>query len=244
MRDLDGFVFIVTYGRSGSTLLQNMLNAIPGYLVRGENDNILYHLAKVWMTVRDNSAFANRRKELGKDLPDKPVGTLSPPYGTPADPYFGAERVDAGVLGKRLATVFTNQVLKPEPDTRVTGFKEIRFHLTGDDMERYLDFMRFFFPRSRLIFNTRNLADVKNSGWWAQYSQDDFMAEVGEADRRFRSYAQKHPRRSMLMHYDEYKNDPEAFRPLFDFLGETYDRQRVEAVMSQKLDHAKAAKTG
>src|SRR5690606_340365 len=34
-------VFIVTYGRSGSTLLQGVLNSIPGYLIRGENDSAL-----------------------------------------------------------------------------------------------------------------------------------------------------------------------------------------------------------
>ena len=29
------YVFICTYGRSGSTLLQGVLNSIPGYLIRG-----------------------------------------------------------------------------------------------------------------------------------------------------------------------------------------------------------------
>ena len=43
MPDL-GYIFIVTYGRSGSTLLQGILNSIPGYLVRGENRQALRHL--------------------------------------------------------------------------------------------------------------------------------------------------------------------------------------------------------
>jgi hypothetical protein len=34
-----GYVFVMTYGRSGSTLLMGLLNTIPGYLVRGENDD-------------------------------------------------------------------------------------------------------------------------------------------------------------------------------------------------------------
>ena len=33
----DGFVFVVTYGRSGSTLLQTVLQSIDGYFIRGEN---------------------------------------------------------------------------------------------------------------------------------------------------------------------------------------------------------------
>ncbi|HEY9292796.1 MAG TPA: hypothetical protein VIP98_16060, partial [Microlunatus sp.] len=41
-----GYLFVVTYGRSGSTLLQGILNSIPGYLVRGENRSVLRHLYK------------------------------------------------------------------------------------------------------------------------------------------------------------------------------------------------------
>src|SRR5687767_11745676 len=37
-------IFIVTYGRSGSTLLNGVLNAIPGVCVRGENDNTLFRI--------------------------------------------------------------------------------------------------------------------------------------------------------------------------------------------------------
>ena len=39
-----GYVFVMTYGRSGSTLLMGLLNTIPGYLVRGENDDALRYL--------------------------------------------------------------------------------------------------------------------------------------------------------------------------------------------------------
>lgn len=233
MRRFDGFVFIVTYGRSGSTLLQNVLNSIPGYLIRGENDNLLYHLAKAWMIGRDSPEIRKRREAMASD------GWRDPRYGQQIDPWFGSELINPPELGQRLATLFTNQVLKPQDDTRVTGFKEIRFHLTGEDMERYLDFLLFFFPNSRLVFNTRNLADVKRSGWWANYAQADFDAEVGAADRRFRAYAETHPRRTMVMHYDDYRDDPLQFRPLFAFLGEPFDRSLVEDTMRQKLDHVK-----
>ena len=38
------FVFVVTYGRSGSTLLQKVLGDIDGYHISGENNNALYGL--------------------------------------------------------------------------------------------------------------------------------------------------------------------------------------------------------
>ena len=43
VRDLD-HVFVMTYGRSGSTLLMGILNSIPGWLLRGENRHAMRHL--------------------------------------------------------------------------------------------------------------------------------------------------------------------------------------------------------
>ena len=53
-----GYLFVLTYGRSGSTLLQGILNSIPGYLVRGENRQILFHLHEFHRT-----GVAERREQ-------------------------------------------------------------------------------------------------------------------------------------------------------------------------------------
>ena len=45
-------LFVVTYGRAGSTLLQNMLNALPGVTLRGENNNLLAPLVAGWQGLR------------------------------------------------------------------------------------------------------------------------------------------------------------------------------------------------
>ena len=37
---------IITYGRTGSTLLMGLLNKIDGYLIRGENNNCFHSLFK------------------------------------------------------------------------------------------------------------------------------------------------------------------------------------------------------
>lgn len=228
-----GHVFVVTYGRSGSTLLQNVLNAIPGYLIRGENENLLWPLVQAWTIARDSGEIRARREARRQNRqPD-------PRYGLQIDPWFGAELIEPPELGRALARVFTDEVLKPGPGTRVTGFKEIRFHLAGERMPSYFDFMLNFFPGSRLVFNTRNLDDVKKSGWWASYDDAAFRAEVGTADAGYRAYAEAHPKRTIVMHYDDYKGRPQAFRRLFDFLGEPFDADRVAEVIGQRLDHLK-----
>jgi len=146
----DGYVFIITYGRSGSTLLQNVLNAIPGYCIRGENNNALFHMARAWDAVAHCEAIQGEKGPTGR-----------------SHPWFGAELLDADVLGRGLAETFVRDVLQPEPGARVSGFKEIRFHLTGAHVDSYLDFILRFFPKARFVFNTRSHDGVAKSGWWA-----------------------------------------------------------------------------
>ena len=44
-------ILIVTYGRSGSTLVQGMLNTVDGLLIRGENMNIFSEFFKIYQTL-------------------------------------------------------------------------------------------------------------------------------------------------------------------------------------------------
>ena len=45
------YIFIVTYAKSGSTLLQSLINAAPGVDIKGENTNALYHLYKSYASL-------------------------------------------------------------------------------------------------------------------------------------------------------------------------------------------------
>ena len=37
-------VFVITYGRSGSTLMQGILNSIDGFHIKGENNGFVFKL--------------------------------------------------------------------------------------------------------------------------------------------------------------------------------------------------------
>src|SRR6266542_2209527 len=68
-------VLIITYGRSGSTLLQGLLNSIEGCLVRGENYNFCYGLYRSYRSLR-----ATHHRYGGRNR-----------SSSPAHPWFGAE---------------------------------------------------------------------------------------------------------------------------------------------------------
>ncbi len=218
-------VFIVTYGRSGSTLLQNLLNALPGYQIRGENNNALFHLMQACTVVRAAESLRGMRRS-GKT-------------SDPAHPWYGGERIDPDAFGAALARTFSQQVLQPDPGVRVSGFKEIRFHTHPGAFERYLDFIHTHFPGSRFVFNTRDHAAVARSGWWRKHDPQEVAQLLGRAEDLFAAYLQKHPERGIRVHYDDYNGRPEALAPLFDFLDESPDPALVQRIMDTRLTHAR-----
>lgn len=220
-------VFIVTYGRSGSTMLQAALNTIPGCLIRGENHNALLPLVQSWRAVETSESMRRMRR-------------LGTPSG-PDEPWYGAERVRPDAFARGLAETFSRLVLHPDPGTRISGFKEIRFHVQPRLFGTYLDFMRRFFPGARFVFNTRNHADVARSGWWRELDPQAVLAELAEAERLFADYAARHKGCSIAVHYDDYAAAPEALEPVFAFLGEPMDMDALKKVFGTRLDHARGS---
>jgi hypothetical protein len=211
-RDHLGYLFIMTYGRSGSTLVQGILNTIPGYLIRGENSAAVNHLHAFHKVLAEESTrgnLANRRK------------VTHPFYGMPDVP------LEASLAGIRRLVLDT--LLRPEPDTRVTGFKEIRWYQT--DLAEYAAFLREVFPGARFVVNTRNRADVLRSKWWAKKDNAAYLAGIEE---RILEVAAGLGGAAYRVHYDEYVADPAVLRGLFAWLGEEFDLERVRVTLGTR----------
>ena len=71
-------LFVITYGRSGSTLLQGLLNSIDGMLIRGENNNVVVNLFQA------HAALSLTKKKFIKDT------------RAPTAAWFGAGQIDGG----------------------------------------------------------------------------------------------------------------------------------------------------
>jgi hypothetical protein len=210
-RELD-YLFIVTYGRSGSTLLQGILNSIPGYLIRGENRAAVYHLYEFHRTcIRE----MERVRKPGEVLP-------------PSDAYFGMDRYPEEVAVRRLRQVARDTLLRPDADTRVAGFKEIRWY--QDDVADYVEFMRNLFPGARFILNTRNHDDVLQSRWWRR--TPDAATTLSLMEERIMGLRPVLEDSCFHLHFDDYVDDPGALEGLFSWLGEDFDIEQVRRVMS------------
>ena len=218
MRDLK-HVFVMTYGRSGSTLLMGILNSIPGWLIRGENRHAMRHLYDF-----HRSGMA----EKARVDPDR--------ASQPTHPWFGIDGYPEVASLQHIRALAEATLLRPAPDTRVSGYKEIRWY--DQDLPDYLAFLQQVFPGCRFVLNTRNLADVAASNYWTH--KDDPLGQVQRIEERMLSAAEGLGDAVHRVHYDDYVADPEVLRGLFSWLGEVYDQNRIHDVLA--TPHSRPAK--
>jgi hypothetical protein len=210
-RDDLAYVFIVTYGRSGSTLLQGVLSSTPGVVIRGENGGALRHLFEFHRTVTSH----RDRLARPEPLPD-------------THPWWGIDGYPDETALRELRRLLLDTVLRPTGATQVVGFKEIDWPLA--DLPALLDFTRAVFPGARFVLNTRNLDDVAASKWWA--GRPDARARLEEMEQAYVAAVSGLGDAGYHVHYDDYVADPGTLRGLFEWLGLTFDEQRVRTVMA------------
>lgn len=209
------YLFIITYGRSGSTLLQGILNTIPGYCIRGENNGVM----PMYRRVHEHLCTAHHKfSQIGE---------------TPADSWYGIDQFKPEDHLAGLRQLVIDQVLRPPEGTRSMGFKEIRYArpMVGD-LGGLITFMRKMFPGAGFVFNSRNLDSVLESGWWKNHPNPRAYLEDFESNMKWAF--ERHAECSTRIHYDDYVADPAALAPLFSFLGEPFDPEPVKHVLSVK----------
>lgn len=209
-QELD-FVFVMTYGRSGSTLLMGILNSIDGWLIRGENRHALRHL------------YDFHRSGLTERDRWNPKKT-----STTVHPWFGIQDFDEQASLTGIRRLVTKTLLRPEPGTRVSGYKEIRWY--DEDLSDYVTFLRQVFPGARFVLNTRDHSEVQESAFWRHH--ENAPARLREIEDRMLAVADDLGDACFRVHFNDYRDDPAALRPLFEWLGETWDEERVRNTLA------------
>mmetsp|Transcript_10784 Transcript_10784/g.28655 ORF Transcript_10784/g.28655 Transcript_10784/m.28655 type:complete len:283 (+) Transcript_10784:105-953(+) len=122
------WLFIMATGRSGSTTMLEMLNAIPGFYLAGENYGLL---EKVWQIYQSTMNASQRSQDGDARFHANPVSEH--------DLFCSLQLLVKATLGEFGAD-----------RTSVVGFKEIR-HTSG----KQRTFWKKVFPCARFIVNTR-----------------------------------------------------------------------------------------
>lgn len=206
-----GYLFLLTYGRSGSTLLQNLLSTAPGVLIRGENQGVLYHLCQY------HSRVLHHRDRLAPNAPLPPT-----------HPWWGIDGYPEQYALDSLRHLVLDTLIRPLPDSRVVGFKEIDW--PSGALPGYVSFLRAVFPGARFVINTRDLEATSRSKWWAR--RPDAAQHLADLERQLLDVAADLGDDAFRVHYDDYCADHDALRPLFGWLDAPFDRELVDAVMT------------
>ena len=218
-------VFVVTYGRSGSTLLQGLLNAIPGYRIYGENAGFMFKLQDSY------DALLTAHRHLA-----------NPKNDNESQPWFGSSRFDKESVTQEFRQFVNAMLFRPhlDPEHRVFGFKEIRFNdMKHENIDKYIQFMRRLFPQTAIIFNTRNIDDVVKSGWWRSSYWAGLPAQLAAFHEFCKNYSKQNSGHAIHIAYDDLiRSDRREVRRLLGFLGETLGEDAIDTVFRGNHSYA------
>ena len=226
-----GFLTIVTYGRTGSTALQATLNALPGVLVRGENYSAMRGLEGYVQALAETSDRHRGRR--------------------PDHPWFGAAELQPSAALADLREHVIRQVLRPQPQTRWLGFKEVRYepgHFEDHDLLlAHLIFLGRLFPGLRYLVNVRDPRAVSRSGWWPAHG--DALEVLDRTRTRLRVATQDlnafwGGERAVCLEYEEWNADPGVLIDAFARLGLPQDDAAVLSTLSRHLSHGPSGQSG
>lgn len=218
MASIQKYIFVVTYGRSGSTLLQSMLGQLENTHLAGENLGVPFDLAKAYCSAVDaKKQFSN----LGWE---------------PSSSWYGIQRSDPDLLGAHCAQIVYDNYIRPPEGTRIAGFKEVRWVSDGFSLQPTIRFLETFFQPCYFIVNIRDPEATSRSGWWAKMPKEETIAMLTGYREELIAFASRN-NNAHLVNYDEYSVEPSILEDMFGFLGEPYDSHFVESVMAKRLTH-------
>jgi hypothetical protein len=215
------YVFVVTYGRSGSTLVQGLLNAIPRVLVRGENNLYLLPLFRAY---REATTF---RKGHAKHNPHEPQSA-----------FYGVHEVRPRSFVRYTRDLMMTNLLGrvPARDVDVIGFKEVRWHrIWAAETEAFFEFLDQVFPEALYVLNTRQHEQVAGSGFWLDEGPDTIVDAIIRVEQIQEFLRQTRPERVFDTHYEVLTSpDPAVadaqLRGLADFVSGTSSEELMVAL--------------
>ncbi|WP_310475516.1 sulfotransferase [Sandarakinorhabdus sp.] len=211
------WLFIVTYGRSGSTILQKLLGSITGHYLAGENHNSLHGVFAAW---RD-ATILKAKYGWGHEGIDHP--------------WHGADVADPDGYARAMVAAFVANILRPPRGTRVAGFKEIRY-LT-EDLREYLLFIDRFFAPAVFVINVRSVDAVAQSAWWKDADKQELAANIARFEAITDALVAEFPDRFIKIDYARWTSDPETLRPVYAMLDARFDATQIAETLSVRLEH-------
>lgn len=217
-------VYVVTYGRSGSTLLTGYLTKLPGFDLKGEN-----YLFPLPLMEAERRMYESRTKKYG--------GREQPTH-----PWYGTHQFSRPRFRRDALNLMLNQLYPSRPIPKTIGFKEIRWYymIKPEDFTTTLDWLRGLRAPGAVIFLFRNLDNVLTSAWWGEMTEEkraESRVALEAFEARSREYAAAHPEHSTVVTYEEFISSPDAGKRICDVLGVPFKESVWKAVLSEDYSY-------
>jgi len=176
------WLFVVATGRSGSTTVLEMLNALPMVYLAGENGGILTAIRKLYNN--QIQALISKKTTAG---------------GAWSHAKINNQRVLCAIQ-KMTKSIMGEFTTKRSP--RMIGFKEIRYDYSED-----LAFLQRVFPCARFVVNTRrNLKEQAGSAFYETFKNAQSKAK--EKTGVLKAWRSKfNPKRTFLLELEDFTTD-------------------------------------
>lgn len=182
------FVVVVTYGRSGSTLVQGLLNTLPRTLVRGENSLYVLTLFRAMAQVRTfHEAHRNHRPRSTKSA------------------FYGLHEIKPRSFVNSTRELVRKHLLgsTAPADVDVLGFKEVLWHrVLPEETEEFFDYLDRVLPGCHYVLNQREPEQVVGSGFWQSSDSSEVLAAVGRVKEIQEFLRQTRPERVLDVQYE------------------------------------------
>jgi Sulfotransferase family len=224
-------VFICGQPRSGTTLLQRLVNSTGVVVVHGEHLGVLKGIAESYFDFIQDSKFHEFC------APEEDGGfkarTLDCLCEAASFPALVNGFTDASVVQSYRDFVYA-LINRCGIGSR-WGFKEIRYCF-GED--RVVPFLQSLFPAAQFVFTVRHpirqVASVLNCRWWnytPQEAADRWMQQV----RYMLRYCREFPNNAVMARYDDLvAKDENTVRELFSLLDLPYRRKQREILFGME----------
>lgn len=235
-------IFVISIGRSGSTLIQRLLNCSPLLTIWGEHGGYLEGFANAFFHIQD-SEHNTYNMNLGYRKRDLVIGELAAPglsipwiQPIAASDLFHIHR-------DLLRSIFCTSL----PKGIRWGFKEIKY---GKRVMRYLISL---FPRARFVINGRDPRDYIFSRIRAWGPEFDLMSKTSrdqamncidglyvgwiQTHKEFVEFIDEHPYACFEAPFGELTGSSDFAERLFDFLRTDLPRKElVKDVLGHRPD--------
>jgi hypothetical protein len=214
------YVCIISYPRSGSSALANLINNNFTY-IQNESNGLIIDICNIYLKIKSSVAISlyNLNGEILEQS------------------RFKNYNID--LIEKNLREIFVDHFSFYKKDFLIKGWKEndispIKF---GEEKcFQYIECIKNIFPNIKFIFNIRNEIDTSKSGLWKR--TPNAILEISRwIDFLYRAY-KNNIDNSIFIEYDLWKNDLEYLNNKLNIISLNLDYEYISDKNFQ-LNHLK-----